>query len=132
MQSQAHRIIVKKEQHERAKRQHVQSDEPELKPFDRVWVKLFDKHSQSPKLDPTLKPGIIIEQKSSSTFKVNRLNRSRRKNITLNKTLVKVRNSEHPMDTNIIPKRSSVRKGGSLGKQNQTAKTHDQSDQSDS
>ena len=71
-QNQAYRIIVQNKQHERAQRQHVPSAEPDFQIFDRVWVKLFDKHSQNPKLDPTFEPGIIIEQKSSSTFNVNR------------------------------------------------------------
>ena len=55
----------------------------------RIWVRLFDKHSQNPKLDPPFEPAIIVEHKTASTFKVNRLERSRRKTIALNKTLFK-------------------------------------------
>ena len=79
------------------------SAQGDFKLHDRVWVRLFDKHSQNLKLDPTFEPGIIREQKKSPAFKVNRLERSRRKTITLNKTLFKQRHSEHPMDIKIIP-----------------------------
>ena len=79
------------------------SAQGDFKLHDRVWVRFFDKHSQNPKLDPTFERGIIVEHKTALTFKVNRLERSRRKTITLNKTLFKQRHSEHPMDSKIIP-----------------------------
>ena len=78
------------------------SAQVDFKLHDRVWVRLFNKHSQNPKLDPTFEPGIIVEQKTALTFKVNRLESSKRKTITLNKTLLKQRHSEHPMDIKII------------------------------
>ena len=102
-QSQAHRIIVQNEQHEHSLRQAIPSVHGNFKLHNRVWVRLFDKHSQNPKLDPTFKPGVIVDQKTASTFKVNRLERSRRKTITLNQTLFKKRHSEHPMDFRLIP-----------------------------
>ena len=81
--------MVQNEQHERSLRQTIPPTQGDFKIHDRVWVRLFDKHSQNPKLDPTFEPGIIIEQKTPSTFKVKRLERSRKKTITLNKTLFK-------------------------------------------
>ena len=97
--------FVQNEQHKCSQRTRTPTTNDHFQLHDRVWVRLFDKHSQNPKRDPTFEPGIIVDKKSASTFRANRLERSRKKTITLNHTLFKKRHSEHPMDTRLIPAR---------------------------
>ena len=60
-QSQAHRLIVQNEQHERALTHTMASGSGDFKLYNRIWVRLFDKHPQNPELDPTFEPAIIVE-----------------------------------------------------------------------
>ena len=102
-QSTARKIIVQNEQHERGLRQPPPPSPQPFNKHDRVWLKCHDKHSSNPKLDPLFEPAIVLHMASGSTYKVHRLDRQRRKAVTVNHTLLRPRHSPHAGDEAFPP-----------------------------
>ena len=76
-----------RETRERTRQHHF----PDYQPGDKVWIRIHAKNVPNPKLAHSWTPAIVLEQKSAVTFKVQFLERARKKKSTVNVANMKPR-----------------------------------------
>ena len=97
-QATAQKVVFANEQHDRQRTAPPAGVFPDFPTHARVWLKVDAKNDPNPKFSPNGEPGVVLKRTSESTYKVLRYNRRRRKQVTVNISKIRARNTPLPDD----------------------------------